>query len=53
MLILETITVTYRFRTDADPEEVERVHRFHSHYCPVFRSLSGSIRITTELEIDS
>ena len=28
-----------------------RVHEFHAKFCPVYRSISGSIAITTTLEM--
>jgi hypothetical protein len=31
--------------------EVERVHGFHARFCPVARSLAGSIDISTRLEL--
>lgn len=51
MLILERIRVRYRLHTDADPEEVERIHRLHARFCPVARSLEDAIDITTEVEL--
>lgn len=30
-------------------EAAERVHGFYADYCPVYRTLKGSIQMTTEL----
>ena len=43
-----------RYRLDLPDEQratAERVHAMHASKCPVFRSLSGCIDITTELEM--
>lgn len=44
--------MTYALRgvADDDRETVERVHGFHAAYCPVARSIEGSIEITTEVD---
>jgi len=52
VLILRRIHVTYQLRAPAGQREaIERVHGFHADYCPVYRSLTPAIEITTELEL--
>jgi len=52
VLVIERITVTYRLKAPEDQhEEAGRVHGFHARFCPVARSLEGSIEIHTELEL--
>ena len=52
VLILRRIHVTYRLRAPASQREVvERVHGFHARFCPVYRSLTPAIDITTRLEL--
>jgi organic hydroperoxide reductase OsmC/OhrA len=52
VLVIKRITVEYRL---AVPEErradAQRVHGFHARFCPVARSLAGSIEINTRLEL--
>lgn len=50
VLIVRRIHVTYELDASADDRETaERVHGFHADYCPVARTISGSVAITTEL----
>jgi uncharacterized OsmC-like protein len=52
VLVIRRITVRYRLGVpDTSREQVERVHGFHAHFCPVARSLEGAIDIRTELEL--
>ena len=52
VLILRRIRVAYRLRAPAEQREViEQVHGFHARFCPVYRSLTPSIEITTRLEL--
>ena len=52
VLVIKRIHVKYRLRIDAaNREKAERVMKAHVAYCPVARSLAGSIDITTELEM--
>ena len=52
VLVIKRITVRYRIAVPEDRRaEVERVHGFHSRFCPVYRSLVGGIDISTELEL--
>ena len=52
VLILRAIDVHYRLRGVAEDqkEAVERVLGFHADKCPVARSISGCVDITTTLE---
>ena len=52
MLVLKRIHVRYRLEaSDGDREMIERVHGFHAKFCPVYRSISAAVDITTSLEI--
>ncbi len=46
--------MTYRLRLppDADREKVQRAFEHHPAKCPVHRSISGAVEITTELELE-
>ena len=51
MLVIKRINVRYRLAVPEDRrDEAERVHGFHARFCPVARSLTGAIAISTELE---
>ena len=51
VLVIKRINVRYRLAVPADRrDEVERVHAFHARFCPVARSISPAIEISTELE---
>ena len=50
VLVLERIHVRYRLRADEEQREAaERAHEHHHSRCPVYRSIGGSVAITTEL----
>ncbi len=50
VLVIRAIHVRYRLDAgDADPEIVRRAHEIHAARCPVYRTLSGCVEITTEL----
>lgn len=50
--MLRRIHVRYTLQADASQREtIERVHGFHAKFCPIYRSICGSIDITTEFEI--
>ncbi len=52
VLVIKRITVSYRLRIPAERrEDAERVHAVHARACPVARSLEGSIKVETELEL--
>ena len=51
VLVIRRIDVIYSLALDAEHHEAaERVHEFHADYCPVARSIGGSIDISTKLE---
>lgn len=53
VLVLRRIHVVYTLRAaDSQRETIERVFGFHAKHCPVYRSLSPAIEITTELRLD-
>jgi uncharacterized OsmC-like protein len=50
VLVLKRIHVKMRLKAPAEQRETaERVHGFYAEKCPVYRSLKGSIAITTKL----
>ena len=50
--MIRRIRVAYRLQApDEAHETVERVHAMHKRFCPVYRSISGSIDVSTELEV--
>jgi organic hydroperoxide reductase OsmC/OhrA len=52
VLVVKRIDVHYRLRIPADwHADAERVHGFHARFCPVARSLEGSIEVSTHLEL--
>jgi uncharacterized OsmC-like protein len=53
VLVLRRIHVTYHLKLAVEKRDVaERVHAFHAKFCPVYRSIGGSITITTSLEME-
>lgn len=53
MLVVRRIHVTYHLKLPAGKQEVaERVHGFHARFCPVYRTISGSVQISTSLVIE-
>ena len=51
VLVLKRIHVKYRLKGSVDFEEVaNRVHAVHRDNCPVYKSISNCIEITTELK---
>ena len=55
VLIIKRIHIVYRLAIDADllddkREAIERVMRVHAQACPVYKSISGCISITAELD---
>ncbi len=51
VLVIRKIDVVYSLAVGPEHHETaERVHEFHADYCPVARSISGSIEIATRLE---
>jgi len=53
VIVIRRIHVHYRIQAvKADREVVDRVHGFHADKCPVYRSISKAIDITTDYELD-
>lgn len=51
--MIRRIHVVYHLKAAADAREtIERVHAVHRESCPVYRSISGSIAVTTELGLE-
>ncbi len=52
VLVIKRIRVRYQLTgcPDDKREAAERAHTFHAARCPVAKSISGSIVISTELE---
>ena len=52
MLVLRRIHVVYSLDApDSSRETIERVHQVHHRSCPVYRSISSAIDITTEYHL--
>jgi uncharacterized OsmC-like protein len=53
VLVIKRIHVRYRLRVelDADREKIQRAFDHHMPHCPVYRSISAAIDVTTELEL--
>lgn len=53
VLVIKRIRVRYRLTgcPDDKREAAERAHSFHAARCPVAKSISGSIEITTQLDL--
>jgi len=51
--VIRRIHVKYVLRIDADADRdaIQRAFDRHMAYCPVYRSIGGSIEVTTELEV--
>ncbi len=51
VLVIRAIRVVYSLAVPAEHRATaERVHEFHAGFCPVARTLEGSVEISTELE---
>jgi len=51
VLVIKRIHVIYHLATSsADKEKVDRAYALHAENCPVYRSISAAIAITTELD---
>ena len=54
VLLVKRISVTYHLKAAANQQATaERVHGFHAKFCPVARSISGCVTITTTLEFEA
>ena len=56
VLVIKRIHITYKLKVDAELLEekrdaIERVMRVHPNSCPVYKSISGSIDVTADLEL--
>ena len=56
VLVIKRIHITYKLKVDPQLLEekrdaIDRVMRVHPDSCPVYRSISGSIDVTAELEL--
>ena len=53
VLIVKRISVTYQLRgvEESQIDAVDRVLGFHAEYCPVARSISPQIEISTQYEV--
>ena len=56
VLVIKRINITYKLKIDSQLLEekrdaIDRVMRVHPNSCPVYRSISGSIDISAELEM--
>lgn len=54
MIVIKRIHATYRLKVDADADrdKIQRAFDNHMPKCPVYRSISGSIDITSELLLE-
>lgn len=54
VLVIRRIKVTYRLKTTEEHHvAAQRAHDVHHAKCPVYRTISGCIDITTELIFES
>jgi len=54
VLIIRRIHVTYHLKLKPEQHETaQKVHGFHADFCPVARSIKGSIEVTTELKMEN
>jgi organic hydroperoxide reductase OsmC/OhrA len=52
VLVIRRIHVTYQLKLKPEQQEsAQKVHGFHADFCPVARSIKGSIDVTTELRM--
>jgi len=52
--VIRRIHVMYRLKAGEEHRDtIERVHDFHADKCPVYRSICGSIDITTDYELEN
>jgi organic hydroperoxide reductase OsmC/OhrA len=53
VLVIRRIHVTYLLKLKPEQQETaQKVHGFHADFCPVARSIKGSIDISTELKME-
>lgn len=56
VLVIKRIHITYKLKIDLELLEekrdaIDRVMRVHPNSCPVYKSISGAIAVTAELEL--
>ncbi|MYA58979.1 MAG: hypothetical protein F4X40_00270 [Chloroflexi bacterium] len=56
VLVIKRIHITYKLKVDPailneNRDAIDRVMRVHPNSCPVYKSISGSIDVTAELEL--
>ena len=56
VLVIKRINITYKLKIDPQLLEekrdaIDRVMRVHSNSCPVYRSISSSIEVSTTLDL--
>jgi uncharacterized OsmC-like protein len=53
VIVIKRVHVHYTLKAGEEHREtVERVHGFHAGKCPVYRSISAAIEITTDFELE-
>jgi organic hydroperoxide reductase OsmC/OhrA len=53
VLVIRRIHVVYQLKSKPEHRETaQKVHGFHADFCPVARSIKGSIEVTTELKFE-
>jgi len=53
VLVIRRIHVVYQLKLKPEHRETaQKVHGFHADFCPVARSIKGSIEVTTELKFE-
>ncbi len=53
VLVIKRVHVVYTLKLDpAQRETAERVHAMHADRCPVYKTVSGCIDVTTELRME-
>ena len=52
VLVIRRIHVVYQLKLQSEHQETaQKVHGFHADFCPVARSIKGSIEVSTELNM--
>ncbi len=56
VLVIKRVHITYKLKVDPELLEekrdaIDRVMRVHPNSCPVYKSISGSIDVTADLEL--
>lgn len=53
VLVIRRIHVVYHLKLKPEQRPTaQKVHGFHADFCPVARSIKGSIEVTTELKLE-